>query len=278
MRIYKMNGLGNSFAVFDARDRGALNLSAAQVKAIADPQQGLGCDQVIVLEPSIRGAAFMRIWNADGGEVAACGNATRCVAWLIMQELGALDTAIETGAGILSAEMRSPREVCVDMGSPLLRWEEIPLAERQDTRKLDLAFGDVDAPLISAPGAVNMGNPHCVFFVEDVEGLAVDRLGPLVERHPLFPQRVNAGFAQIIARDHIRLRVWERGAGLTLACGTGACAALVAAYRRGLADRAARVTLDGGDLDITWRGADDHVLMTGPITLEYATELEDAFA
>lgn len=273
MRLYKMNGLGNSFAIFDARRRGFLALSRDQVRAIADPRDGVGCDQVIVIEPSIRADAFMRIWNADGGEVAACGNASRCVAWLIMEETAKERLTLETLAGRLDAQRRGPRDVCVDMGSPLLKWEEVPLAERMDTRRLELAIGPVDNPIAHTPGALNMGNPHCVFFVKDVSAINVARIGPLIENHPLFPQRTNVGFAQMLRPDHIRLRVWERGAGLTKACGTGACAALVAAHRRGLAERFAVVSLDGGDLFVEWRDSDDHVLMTGPVTLEYEADL-----
>ncbi|MCG8440804.1 MAG: diaminopimelate epimerase [Caulobacterales bacterium] len=273
MRFYKMNGLGNEFAVFDARARGALQLAREQAQAIADPNRGVGCDQIIVIEKSIRADAFMRIWNKDGGEVEACGNAARCVAWLIMQETDRTEMTLETLAGPLKADRRGPNRVCVDMGSPLLKWEEIPLAERMDTRRLDLKIGPIDAPVLQAPGAVNMGNPHCVFFVDDLDAVGVDKAGSLVERHPLFPDRVNVGFAEVKGRDAIRLRVWERGVGLTQACGTGACAAVVAATRRGLVDRRAVVTLDGGDLVIEWRESDDRVLMTGPVELEYEAEL-----
>lgn len=278
MRVYKMNGLGNSFAIFDARRRGSLTLSSEQIQALADPDRGIGCDQVIAIEPSIRGDAFMRIWNADGSEVAACGNATRCVAWLLMEEMLRGELKIETKAGLLAAERRARMEVCVDLGSPLLRWEEVPLAHRHDTRRIDMRFGDINDPLLADPGAVNMGNPHVVFFVDDLEAMPIARLGPLVENHPLFPQRVNVGFAQILSPDHIRLNVWERGAGLTKACGTGACAALVAAARRDLCGRTALVSLPGGDLVIEWRGSDDHVLMTGPVELEYAAALDAEIA
>ncbi len=278
MRIYKMNGLGNAFAVFDARRRGALSLTQRQVRALASPTQGIGCDQVIAIEPSIRGDAFMRIWNADGHEVSACGNAARCVAWLLMEERQSGRMKLETRAGVLEAERRTALEVCVDMGSPLLRWEEIPLASRHDTTRIEMRFGDIHDPLLMDPGAVNMGNPHAVFFVDDVASTPITRLGPLVENHPLFPQRVNVGFAQILGRDRLHLRVWERGAGLTRACGTGACAAVVAAHRRQLLDRSAVVTLDGGDLTIEWRASDDHVLMTGPVELEYAAALDAEYA
>jgi diaminopimelate epimerase len=274
MKLFKMNGLGNAFAIFDARGRGGLALSPDQARAIADPRQGVGCDQVVAIEESIRGDAFMRIWNADGGEVAACGNAARCVGWLLLNETSDDHVIIETRAGRLRAERRGVETVSVDMGSPLLKWEEIPLAERMDTRRLDLKVGPIDAPILHTPGAVNMGNPHCVFFVEDVNRIDIERLGPMLENHPLFPERANIGFAQIQGRDMIRLRVWERGAGLTKACGTGACAAVVAASRRGLVDRFAVVKLDGGDLIIEWRDTDDHVLMTGPVELEYEADVD----
>ncbi len=268
-----MNGLGNSFAIFDARRRAALNLSPAQARAIADPVDGIGCDQVIVMEASPLGAARMRIWNADGGEVAACGNAARCVAWLLMEETDALAIRIETDAGVLEAERRGPREVCVDMGPPGLSWSQIPLAEPRDTRTLDILLGDVAAPLAADPGAVSMGNPHCVFFVDGVERFPVERLGRMMERHPLFPERVNVGFAEIQSATRLRVRVWERGAGLTKACGTGACAAVVAAARRGLCARSVEVVLDGGVLAIDWSERDNRVRMTGPVELEFATDM-----
>jgi diaminopimelate epimerase len=274
MKLFKMNGLGNAFAIFDARGRGSLALTVEQARAIADPREGVGCDQVIAIEESIRGDAFMRIWNADGGEVSACGNAARCVGWLLTNENGRDHVIIETLAGRLRADRRGPDTVSVDMGSPLLKWEEIPLAERMDTRRLDLKVGPIDAPILHTPGAVNMGNPHCVFFVEDVAKVAIERLGPMLENHPLFPERANVGFAEIRARDVVRLRVWERGTGLTKACGTGACAAVVAASRRGLCDRFAVVKLDGGDLVVEWRETDDHVLMTGPVELEYEADVD----
>jgi diaminopimelate epimerase len=269
-----MNGLGNAFAIFDARGRGGLALTPEQARAIADPREGVGCDQVIAIEESIRGHAFMRIWNADGGEVSACGNAARCVGWLLLNETDADHVQIETRAGRLRADRKGPETVSVDMGSPLLKWEEIPLAERMDTRRLDLKVGPIDAPILHTPGAVNMGNPHAVFFVENVARIDIDRLGPMLENHPLFPERANIGFAEIRGRDVIRLRVWERGSGLTKACGTGACAAVVAASRRGLIDRFAVVKLDGGDLIVEWRDTDDHVLMTGPVELEYEADVD----
>jgi diaminopimelate epimerase len=268
MRYFKMNGCGNDFVIIDARSRGSLPLSPAQARAIADRQAGLGCDQVVAVERSIRGDAFMRIWNADGGEVDACGNAARCVAWLLLEEGGATSRRIETGAGLLYAQRAGESLITVDMGSPLLRWEEIPLARAMDTAELDFSAGTLDRP-----GAVNMGNPHVVFFVENAAAAGADEIGPRVETDPLFPERVNVGFAEVRSPELIRLRVWERGAGLTKACGTGACAALVAAHRQGRAGRRAELILDGGSLEIEWRLGDDRVLMTGPVELEHSGDL-----
>jgi diaminopimelate epimerase len=271
MRYFKMNGCGNDFVIIDARSRGSLPLSQTQARAIADRDTGLGCDQVIAVERSIRGDAFMRIWNADGGEVEACGNATRCVAWLLMEEGGSLSRRIETPAGMLYAERRAENVITVDMGSPLLRWEEIPIARAMDTARLDFSAGGYDAP-----GAVNMGNPHVVFFVNDVRAVPIDTLGPKIEHDPFFPQGVNVGFAEIRSPEQIRLRVWERGTGLTKACGTGACAAVVAAHRQNRTGRRVEVLVDGGSLEIEWRAGDDRVLMTGPIELESTGELPAA--
>lgn len=271
MRYFKMNGCGNDFVIIDARSRGSLPLSQAQARAIADRETGVGCDQVIAVERSIRGDAFMRIWNNDGGEVEACGNAARCVAWLLMEEGGAASRRIETPTGLLYAERKAPYVVTVDMGSPLLRWEEIPLARAMDTERMDFEAGG-----FSAPGAVNMGNPHVVFFVNDVRAVPIETLGPKIERDPMFPQGVNAGFAEVRSESEIRLRVWERGAGLTKACGTGACAAVVAAHRQNRTGRKVNVLVDGGSLEIEWRAGDDRVLMTGPVELENTGELPSA--
>lgn len=268
MRYFKMNGCGNDFVIIDARSRGSLPLSTEQARAIADRETGLGCDQVIAVERSIRGDAYMRIWNANGGEVDACGNATRCVAWLLMEEGGAATRRIETPAGMLYAERAGEQLITVDMGSPLLRWEEIPLARAMDTTRLDFSAGGLDAP-----GAVNMGNPHVVFFVDDLNAVSVEALGAEIEHDPLFPQAVNVGFAEVRSPEQIRLRVWERGVGLTKACGTGACAAVVAAHRQGRTGRKVEVLVDGGSLQIEWRAGDDRVLMTGPIELEATGEL-----
>jgi diaminopimelate epimerase len=272
----KMNGLGNDFVVVEARSA-PFEPTAEEVRAIADRTSGVGCDQLVAIEPpspeqKARGVdARVRFWNADGEEVSACGNATRCVGWLLMQSSGADQVVLESKAGRLSATRAGERLVSVDMGEPGLDWTQIPLAEAKDTRALDATLYDHPA-LAAAPGCVSMGNPHVVFFVPDIETAPVTEAGPVVERHPLFPEQVNVGFAQVIDRGRIRLRVWERGAGLTKACGTGACAAFVAAARRDLVDRAATLELDGGELLIEWRD-DGHVVMTGPAEVDFAGEL-----
>ena len=242
-------------------------------EAVARIASSAEADQVLALEHSMRGDVFMRIWNNDGGEVTACGNATRCVAWLLMRERNQDSVKIETEAGLLLAQRSSQDLISVDMGSPLLKWEEIPLAERMDTRGIDVKLGPIDAPYLQLPGAVSMGNPHCVFFVDSLDDINVEAIGPLVEGHPLFPEKTNVGFAQLISRSEIRLRVWERGAGLTKACGTGACAAVVAGVRKTLLDRKCLVHVDGGELVIEWRETDDHVIMTGPVEIEKEVEL-----
>jgi len=247
----KMNGLGNDFVVIETRSAPFVP-TAAQVRAIANRAGGVGCDQLIVIEAAEGADARARFWNADGEEVGACGNGTRCVGWLLMQASGKDEAVIETRAGRLTASRAGERLVTVDMGQPGLDWREIPLAAAHDTVALPLALYD-HADLMAPPGCVSMGNPHVVFFVPDAEDAPVREAGPVVERHPLFPEHVNVGFAQIKAPDRIRLRVWERGAGLTRACGTGACAALVAAARRGLTGRHATLELDGGELFIEWR-------------------------
>jgi diaminopimelate epimerase len=271
----KMNGLGNDFVVIETRSA-PFTPTAAEVRAIADRASGVGCDQIIAIDTGDAAAgsdvdARVRFWNADGEEISACGNGTRCVGWLLMQSSGKDQAVIETRAGRLTAVRAGERLVSVDMGPPRLDWPEIPLAQAQDTRALEISLYDHPA-LALAPGAVSMGNPHVTFFVADMEQAPVAQAGPVVERHPLFPEQVNVGFAQVIDRGRIRLRVWERGAGLTRACGTGACAALVAASRRDLVDRAATLVLDGGELFIEWR-EDGHVIMTGPAAVDFAGEL-----
>lgn len=260
----RMNGLGNAFLVVEARQR-PFAPSAEAVRGWA--RDGAEFDQLIALEPSPRAEAFMRVWNADGTMVETCGNALRCVAWLLMRKSGAETARIDTAAGLVTARDAGEGLVAIDMGPPHLDWREVPLAEDMDTRNIELQVGPIDAPHLHTPGAVSMGNPHVVFFVPDAETAPVREAGSLIENHPLFPEGVNVGFAQIKAPDRIRLRVWERGAGLTRACGTGACAALVAAHRRRLTGRSAVLELDGGELQIEWR-EDDHVIMTGPVELE----------
>ena len=254
----KMHGSGNDFVVLDGRAR-ALPVTPARAAAIADRRTGIGCDQLIILEPAPAPAdVFMRIRNPDGSEAGACGNATRCVAALLAAESGRGTLIIRTISGDLPAATHPDGSVTVDMGPPRLGWQDIPLAAETDTLRLDLAAGPV-----AGPAACSMGNPHATFFVPDLAVLKVEEIGPRLEHAAIFPDRANIGFVQVLAPDRIRLRVWERGAGLTLACGSGACAALVNAARRGLTGRRAAVHVDGGELVIEWR-ADDHVFMTGP--------------
>ena len=268
----KMNGLGNDFVVVEARSA-PFAPSIADARAIANRTSGVGCDQIIAIEPSSRADAFMRIWNADGGEVDACGNASRCVGWLLMQAGGRSSATIETNAGLLHVEAAEDGLITVDMGEPGLDWRQIPLAEDMDTRGIELQVGPIDAPILHTPGCVSMGNPHVVFFVPDAEAAPVREVGPMIEHHRLFPERVNVGFAEVKARDRIRLRVWERGVGETRACGTGACAALVAANRRGLTGRKATLEMGDGELVVEWREGDGHVLMTGPAAVEFTGSL-----
>ena len=265
----KMHGLGNDFVVFDAREA-PLALTPALVAAIADRRTGIGCDQLVVIEPARSAGAdiWMSIYNADGSEVGACGNASRCVAWLLMEQSGQGEVTIETRAGLLDAERRGPMLVTVDMGPARLDWREIPLAEPRDTNHLGIEMGKLADPV-----GISMGNPHAVFFVEDVDAIDLAALGPKIEHHPLFPERTNVEIVQKLGEARLRMRVWERGAGITSACGTGACASLVAAARRGITGRAAELVLDGGTLAIEWL-EDGHVLMTGPVAISFAGRLD----
>ncbi|MEL0107620.1 MAG: diaminopimelate epimerase [Rhodospirillaceae bacterium] len=267
----KMHGLGNDFVVLDGRQNG-IALSAEQARALADRHTGVGCDQVIVIEPARDKSAdaFMRIHNADGGEVMACGNASRCIASLLMAETGKQEIVLETGAGLLNAKAANGGNVTVDMGPAKLEWNEIPLAEETDTLHLSFSRGDLKDPV-----AVNVGNPHAVFFVDDAEAIDLETVGPEIEHHPFFPERTNVEAAQVISPDKIRLRVWERGAGITQACGTGACATLVAAHRRGLTGRKASIMLDGGTLEIEWL-ENNHVMMTGPVATSFTGTVDFA--
>ncbi len=272
----KMNGLGNDFVVLDARSR-ALALGVDALRAIADRKEGIGCDQIIALEPSRKADVFMRIWNADGGEVGACGNATRCVAGIVAAERGEKSVSIETESGVLAALAGADGTVTVDMGAPRFAWNEIPLSEPfHDTRRIELQIGPIDAPVLHTPSVVNVGNPHALFFVDDVAAHDLAKFGPMLEHHPLFPERANISLVQVLSQGHLRVRTWERGAGLTRACGTAACAAAVAAARLKLAGRKVSVSLPGGDLLIEWREGDGHILMTGPYALDFEGTLPAA--
>ena len=267
LKFRKMHGLGNDFVILEGRDNG-LSLSLEQRRQLADRHRGVGCDQLIVIERSynFQETSFMRIYNPDGSEAGACGNAARCVAHILMTEDKVDNIVIETVGGVLNGWMAGPDQVKIDMGVPRLQWQDIPLAEKCDTLYL---------PLENNPSAVSMGNPHCVYFMEDETDAeaGLRTLGPATETHPLFPQKTNVEFINILSPDHIRMRVWERGAGITQACGSGACAAVVAAVRRGLTGRHVTVRLDGGDLQIEWRESDDHVFMTGPVCYVFEGEI-----
>jgi diaminopimelate epimerase len=293
----KMHGLGNDFVVLDARNQnpldarhqrpldaredraGSFGVSPARAAALADRRTGIGCDQLILLEPGTGGAdVVMRIRNPDGSEAGACGNATRCVAALVAAETGRDRVVIRTLSGDLPVEALpgsgpGDRLWRADMGPARLGWQEVPLAAAMDTLHLPLGRG-----MLMDPAACSMGNPHATFFVPDLDAVPIAALGPLLETDPIFPDRANIGVAQVLSPEHIRLTVWERGAGLTLACGSGACAALVNAARRGLTGRRATVSLPGGDLVIEWREADGHVLMTGPVATAFTGLLDlDAY-
>jgi diaminopimelate epimerase len=269
----KMNGLGNDFVVLDARAR-PLAISDAQARAIADRKTGIGCDQLIVLEPSNAADVRMRIWNNEGVEVESCGNASRCIADILFTENRQSRATIDTKGGLLICEKGENGMVRVDMGEPRFGWRDIPLSEPfPDTRHIELQLGPIDAPLIHSPSVVNVGNPHCIFWVKNLDVVDLGKAGPMLEHHPLFPERANISLARVDTKDHITLRVWERGAGLTRACGTAACAAIAAAARIRLTGRKATVTLPGGDLAMEWRESDNHILMTGPIAYEFESTL-----
>ena len=271
----KMNGLGNDFVVVDAR-KGKVRPKPEIIARLADRTSGIGFDQFITIEASPSGAdAFMRIDNADGGEVAACGNGARCVAAVLMAETGKTDVSIETRAGLLlGSPGPEPDTVTLDMGVPKFDWQDIPTSEEfVDTRYVELQVGPIDNPVLHSPSLANVGNPHAIFWVEDVEAHDLHRFGPLLENHPVFPERANISLAHVSAPDAITLRTWERGVGLTRACGTAACAALVCAVRTGRAERTATVSLPGGDLLIGW-DENDHIWMTGPAETDFTGEFD----
>ncbi|MCS6626049.1 diaminopimelate epimerase [Roseibacterium beibuensis] len=248
----KMHGLGNDFVVIDARETDAA-ITAPLARALADRHRGVGFDQLAVIEQGQAADLRLTFFNADGSLSAACGNATRCIARHEMDRTGAAEVTLQTERGILIARDAGGALTSVNMGPPVLDWREIPLAEDVDPLHLPIA-GD--------PVATGMGNPHCTFFVDDAEAVDLATRGPEIEHHPLYPERTNVQFASVIGPDHLRMRVWERGTGITLASGSSSCAVAVAAARRGLTGRSVRLTLDGGDIQIEWR--DDGVWMTGP--------------
>ena len=269
MKIWKMNGTGNAFAVIDARNDTFVPSKVEIIKIATDMQ----ADQVLSLNPDAKADTFMSIWNSDGSQVRACGNGTRAVGHLLLSESTRSTASIRTLAGNLEVTRASNGDVTVDMGQPVMNWEKIPLSHEMNTDKLEVEIELNDDFMLASPSAVSMGNPHAVFFVDDIDEIDIMLIGPVLEKHPVFPEHANIGFAQIIGRRRIRLRVWERGAGLTKACGTGACAALVCAARTLKTDRSAKLVLDGGELQINWRSSDNHVLMNGPVEIEYESTL-----
>ncbi len=261
----KMHGLGNDFVVIDGR-AGIPAVGAEEARAIGNRRTGVGFDQLLILEPPVNGAAdvFMRIRNPDGSEAEACGNGTRCVAAMVMAETGATELNVETVVGVLHAKTEADGRVTVDMGPAATDWREIPLAEAVDTLHLGIEVGGLVDPV-----GVGVGNPHMVFFVDDVDAVGLETLGPQLETHRLYPERTNVEIVQVIGEDRLRMRVWERAAGITRACGSGACAVAVAAHRRGLTGRTVEIVLDGGPLGITW-SEDNRLLMTGPVATSFA--------
>jgi len=274
----KMNGLGNEIVVVDMRARPAA-ISPAEARAVAAPN-GVPYDQLMALYPPRAAGtdAFVRIFNNDGSESGACGNGTRCIADILFKETGKTALTFETTAGLLNCwKGAAPLTSTVDMGAPKFGWRDIPLAEEfRDTRAIELQIGPIDAPILHSPSAVSMGNPHAVFWVDDVTAYDLSKIGPLLENHPIFPDRANITLAAVRSREHLVIRTWERGAGLTKACGSAACAAAVCAARKRLTGRTVTVTLPGGDLAIEWRERDDHVLMTGPVAYEFEGKFDPA--
>jgi diaminopimelate epimerase len=271
----KMNGLGNEIVVVDLRASEAV-VTPAAARAVA---AGVAYDQLMaLLPPRVAGTeAYIRIYNNDGSESGACGNGMRCVMALVAEQTGKDSASFETRAGLLNCWRAEGGLFTVDMGPPRFRWDEIPLAEEfADTTRIELQIGPIDAPILHSPSVVNMGNPHAIFWVHDVNAYDLGKSGPLLENHPIFPERANISLAQIKSRQHIAIRTWERGAGLTKACGSAACAAAVAAARLRRTDRKVTVSLPGGDLLIEWRERDDHVLMTGPVEYEFAGRFDPA--
>jgi diaminopimelate epimerase len=272
----KMNGIGNEIVVVDLRDAPG-KVTPAEARAVA---AHVPYDQLMVLQPPRLDdtEAFIRIYNNDGSEAGACGNGMRCVVRRLFEKTGQATATFETAAGLLNCWQGPSADLyTVDMGAPKLSWQDIPLAEEfRDTRYIELQIGPIDAPILHSPSALSMGNPHAIFWVDDVNAHDLARFGPLLENHPIFPERANITLAQIVDRDHITIRTWERGAGLTKACGSAACATAVAAARLKRTNRKVRIALLGGELDIEWRERDDHVLMTGTATFEYEGRFDPA--
>ncbi|ESR26074.1 diaminopimelate epimerase [Lutibaculum baratangense] len=270
----KMNGLGNEIAVVDLRQAKAR--PQAVVGALS-AKAGLAFDQAMVLlPPKAQGTdAFVEIYNSDGSKAGACGNGTRCIADHVMAATGRDSAVFQTAGGLLVCHRNEDGSISVDMGAPRFEWHEIPLSERfADTRFIEFEVGPRGAPVMHSPAVVNVGNPHVVFFVNELEAIDLGRIGPMIEYHPMFPERVNVGVAEVVSPERLRLKVWERGAGLTKACGSAACAAAVSAARRRQTGRSVHVELPGGELHILWREDDDHIVMTGPVAHEYDDEVE----
>ncbi len=274
--VLKMNGLGNEILVVDVRGKPTAVRGTGAARVAAMP--GLRFDQMMVLrDPKSAGTlSYMTIFNTDGSEAEACGNGTRCVAVYLKGLTGKSQMTLETVAGILNCTVEPDGRVTVDMGKPRFAWQDIPLVEAfHDTKQIELQVGPIDKPLLHSPSVVNVGNPHCIFWVDRLDIVDLGKVGPMLEYHRLFPERANISLAKVTSTESLDLKVWERGAGLTKACGSAACAAAVAAARKGLTGRKVRVTLPGGPLDIDWR-ADDHILMTGPTELEATHEFDAA--
>ena len=264
----KMQGAGNDFVVIDNRE-GSCAVDSTIAAKLAERRFGIGCDQVVVMESSKKADVRMRIFNADGSEIAACGNASRCIGWKVMQEKSADMVSIETDADVLECHKYNDWSVTVDMGEPKWDWADIPLSEARNTEHLGIECGGMMDPV-----AVNIGNPHMVFFVKDIDFVNLKECGPKLESHALFPERANISAAQVVEYDQVRLKVWERGAGETLACGTAACATVVAGVRRGVCGRKTTVTLPGGELIIDWREDTNHIHMTGPVAIVFEGQFD----
>lgn len=263
----KMHGTGNDFVLLDARARD-VTMDATAARRLADRHFGIGCDQLLLLKKSEKAEAFMQIFNADGSEISTCGNATRCVVDFLMRESGRSEATIETGAGIRSGKMTENGDVEVNMGAPRLRWQEIPLSESRNTLHLGLELG-----LLCDPVAVNMGNPHAIFFVRDLAHIRMVEWGEALERNPLFPERANISAVQVIDENHLKMQVWERGTGITLACGSAACAAVVAGVLREKTQRQCSVELPGGHLQVEWLRDSGDVLLRGLVSYVFSGEI-----